>query len=123
VAALYAEVRDVLKPGGVFVNADHMPDDGLSDLSKRLRDRARERRDARYATGAATSWPDWWAKVAGDDDLAPLLAERERIYPSAHHSEWTPPVSWHLEALRAAGYTETGLLWRGGTDAAVTGAK
>lgn len=123
VAALYAEVRDLLRPGGVFVNADHMPDDALPGLSGRLRDAARDRREARYATGAATSWPEWWRKVAGDDDLAPLLAERERIYPSADHSEWTPPVSWHLDTLRTAGYSEAGLLWRGGTDAAVVGVR
>jgi hypothetical protein len=42
------------------------------------------------------------------------------VYPAEHGSaEWTPPASWHLEALRAAGFTEVGLLWRGATDAAV----
>lgn len=42
------------------------------------------------------------------------------IYPGGEHSaEWTPPVGWHLDALRSAGFAEAGLLWRGGTDAAV----
>ncbi len=124
VAALYAEVRTLLRPGGLFANADHMPDDALPGLSERLRDRARERRDARYATGAATSWTDWWKRVGDDETLAPRLAERKHVYPSHHHSaEWTPPVSWHVEALRAAGYSEAGVLWRGGTDAAVAGVR
>ena len=57
---LYAELRDVLRPGGVFVNADHMPDDTLPELTKRLMDRARDRRDARYAAGSVLSWSDWW---------------------------------------------------------------
>src|SRR4051794_10722367 len=91
VAALYAEIREVLRPGGVFANADHMPEESLPQLSERLRDRARAVREARYATGAATSWPDWWARAAADEFLAPRMAERELIYPEARHSqEWTP---------------------------------
>ncbi|MEU8661177.1 class I SAM-dependent methyltransferase [Actinoplanes philippinensis] len=122
VAALYAEVREVLRPGGLFANADHMEDEGLPELSRQLRDHGRARREARYATGAATSWPQWWALVAADEQLAPRAAERERIYPSdQHNQEWVPPVSWHVDALRAAGFREAGIIWRGGTDAAVAG--
>jgi trans-aconitate methyltransferase len=117
---LYREIRGVLRAGGLFANADHMPDEGLPELTKRLLGRADTRREARYATGAALSWRDWWTRVAADPRLAPLYAEREKIYPTAHGSaEWTPPAGWHLAALRAAGFTETGLLWRGGADATV----
>jgi trans-aconitate methyltransferase len=124
VSALYAEVREVLRPGGLFVNADHMEDEGLPELSRQLRDHGREQREARYASGAATSWPQWWALAAADEQLAPRAVERERIYPSDRHSqEWTPPVSWHVEALRAAGFREAGVIWRGGTDAAVAGVR
>jgi trans-aconitate methyltransferase len=122
VAALYAEIREVLRPGGLFVNADHMTDEGLPELSRQLLDHARVQREARYATGAATSWPQWWALAAADGQLAPKAAERQRIYPSDQHSqEWTPPASWHVETLRAAGFREAGIIWRGGTDAAVAG--
>jgi SAM-dependent methyltransferase len=117
---LYGEIRRVLRSGGMFANADHMPDEGLPGLTKRLLSEQDARRTARYATGSALSWPDWWARVAADPRLAPRYAEREKIYPAAHgNSEWTPPAGWHLDALRAAGFTETGLLWRGAADAAV----
>ncbi|MEV4755266.1 class I SAM-dependent methyltransferase [Micromonospora sp. NPDC049559] len=119
--ALYAEIRDVLRPGGIFVNADHMPDDALPTLTKRLTARAEARRSGRYAAGAVLSWQDWWAHVAADPALAPLVERRRQIYPTGHSAEWTPPVSWHLEALRAAGFAEAGTLWRGGPDAAVVG--
>lgn len=119
-AVLYAEIHQVLRAGGVFANADHMPDEGLPGLTKQLLDRADARRETRYATGAVLSWRDWWTRVAADPLLAPLHAEREKIYPTAHGSaEWTPPAGWHLAALRTAGFTESGLLWRGGTDATV----
>lgn len=117
---LYAEIRDMLRPGGLFANADHMPDEGLPGLTKRLITTADTRRETRYATGAALSWRDWWSRVAADPRLAPLHAERQKVYPAEHgSSEWTPPAAWHLDALRAAGFTETGLLWRGAADATV----
>jgi SAM-dependent methyltransferase len=123
VAALYREIHGVLRDGGIFVNADHMPDDSLPGLTKRLLERAEARRAARYRAGAAYSWRDWWALPAADEFLGPLVAERRRIYPSASHNEWTPPVSWHVAALTDAGFTEAGVLWRGGTDAAVIGVR
>ncbi|WP_305782323.1 class I SAM-dependent methyltransferase [Symbioplanes lichenis] len=121
VAALYAEIRSVLRPGGIFVNADYMPEESLPGLTKLLVARADAERAARQATGAALDWTAWWARVAGDEELAPLLAERERIYPGGSHTEWNPPAAWHLQALRDGGFSETGILWRGGADAAVIG--
>ncbi|BCB91539.1 class I SAM-dependent methyltransferase [Phytohabitans suffuscus] len=116
---LYREIREALRPGGVFVNADHMPDDGLPGLSARLGERADAVRRARHAAGAALSWEGWWDRVAADPVLGPLAVERERLFTKHHSSEWTPPVSWHVAALRAAGYAEVGLVWRGARDAAV----
>jgi trans-aconitate methyltransferase len=120
VAELYAEVRELLRPGGIFVNADHMPDEALPTLTKRLMTRATTVRESRYAAGAALSWPDWWARAAADETLAPLVEQRQQIYPSQRHSaDWLPPAVWHIDALRMAGFAEAGLLWRGGPDAAV----
>ncbi|NGM16319.1 class I SAM-dependent methyltransferase [Verrucosispora sp. WMMA2044] len=117
--ALYPEIHDLLRPGGVFVNADHMPDDGLPELTKRLLARAEEHRAARYAAGAVLSWSQWWEQAEQDPNLAPLVRQRHAIYPTGHSPEWTPPISWHLTALTDAGFTEVGTLWRGAADAAV----
>jgi hypothetical protein len=99
-----------------------MPEESLPALSEKLRDHQRRQREARYAAGAATAWSEWWERAAADEFLAPKAVERERIYPKARHSqEWTPPALWHVDALRVAGFREAGVLWRGGTDAAVVG--
>ncbi|WP_127504280.1 class I SAM-dependent methyltransferase [Actinoplanes solisilvae] len=122
VATLYGEIREVLRPGGIFVNADHMPEESLPTLSERLLDHQRAQREARYASGAATAWDDWWDRAAADEFLASKAVERGRIYPrNRHGQEWTPPALWHVDALRVAGFSEAGVLWRGGTDAAVIG--
>jgi SAM-dependent methyltransferase len=118
-AALYREIRGVLRPGGVFVNADHMPDDGLPGLGERLGDLARERREARYAAGVVLSWEAWWDHVAKDPTLGPLVEERRTVFAGRHSAEFLPTLGWHLEALRAAGFAEVGLVWRGARDAAV----
>ncbi|WP_433063814.1 class I SAM-dependent methyltransferase [Dactylosporangium sp. CS-033363] len=123
VRRLYGEIRDLLRPGGVFVNADHMPDGNLPTLTKNLLAAEEATRNARYAAGAALSWSRWWEHVATVPELADPVARRHEIYPSGHAAEHTPPVAWHLEALRAAGYAEAGILWRGGPDAAVAGVR
>lgn len=118
-ATLYTELHGLLRPGGLFANADQMPDEGLPTLTDRLIAREDALRSARYAAGAVLSWTAWWEHVAADPVLAPLAEKRRQIYPGGHHEDWLPPSTWHLEALRAAGFAETGLLWRGGVDAAV----
>ncbi|MEV4512329.1 class I SAM-dependent methyltransferase [Dactylosporangium sp. NPDC049525] len=118
-SGLYREIHAVLRDGGIFVNADHMPDDTLPELTARLTARADRQRDARYAAGAVLSWRNWWDHVDADPALAPLVTRRRDLYPDGHTAEWLPPVSWHLEALRGAGFGEVGTIWRGGADAAV----
>jgi SAM-dependent methyltransferase len=122
-AVLFAEVRDVLRDGGVFINADHAVDDGLPTLSKALRDHGRARRNALYARGEALEWGQWWVEAAADPVLADLVAERNAHFGGAHAAEFCPPVSWHLDALRSAGFTEVGLVWRGLTDAGIAGVR
>ena len=118
-AALYAEIRTVLRPAGVFVNADHMPEGNLPELTERLSARTEARRQARHAAGVMLSWRQWWDHVAADATLGPLVRERKRLFGELHVTDWNPPVSWHLDALRTAGFRETGLVWRGTLDAAV----
>jgi trans-aconitate methyltransferase len=117
--ALYSEVRDLLHPGAIMVNADHMPDNALPGLTKQLVDRAETIQQARHATGAAPSWRHWWQTAAADPALGPLIRQRDQVFGAEVSHEWTPPASWHLDVLREAGYRETGLLWRSGPDAAV----
>jgi hypothetical protein len=44
------------------------------------------------------------AGVLGDDSRAP---------------DFTPPLAWHVAALRAAGFAEAGCVWRHGSAAMV----
>jgi ubiquinone/menaquinone biosynthesis C-methylase UbiE len=116
---LFKEAYAVIRPGGVFVNADHLLDDGVPVLSKRLSAWAKAHREARWVAGAALSWDGWWERVATHPGLGQLMAERAQIFPDDHREVAAPPVSWHIKTLRNAGFAEVGLVWRGGVDAAV----
>jgi ubiquinone/menaquinone biosynthesis C-methylase UbiE len=116
---LFGEILSVLRPGGVFINADHMPDESMPVLSRRISEWADARRESCYATGPRLSWQAWWERVAADPALAPLADKRALIYPGGHSAEWHPPAQWHVNTLREAGFSEAGVVWRGGLDAAV----
>jgi SAM-dependent methyltransferase len=118
-SALYREVHEILGPGGILINADRMTDDGLPTLTEAITAHDERRRDTAYATGAHRSWTQWWDHVAADPVLGPLKQQRDALFGTNHSQEWTPSASWHLQALRDAGYTEAGLIWRGGADAAI----
>jgi SAM-dependent methyltransferase len=124
VAGVYAEAAALLGPGGVLANADHMPDPGLGSLSEGL-ERIAHGRTATIRAGTGTpDWAGWWEQLRADPVLAGPTAERDEHF--AHragdtHTESTLSSQWHIEALRAAGCAESGLVWRGLRDAVVIG--
>lgn len=122
-AAVYRDLHRLLARGGLFVNADHMPDEGLPTLNAALAGADRARRRASTTAAVSMTWEGWWEHVAADPQLGPLKTQRDAIFSIDHAQEWTPGVTWHLSALRDAGFSETGILWRAGLDAAVTGVR
>ncbi|WP_240809829.1 trans-aconitate 2-methyltransferase [Actinomadura sp. WMMA1423] len=108
----YAELARVLRPRGLFLNGDNLAVDdqapGLAALDLALRERERERR---FAGGRPEGWDQWWDAIAADPDLAGLRARDET---TGHHGSESELLSTHVEALREAGFAETGTLWQRG---------
>lgn len=110
-ARVYADVADVLEPGGVLLNADHLrrPEGRpLFEELSRLDDAATQDRDR--AAGAPT-WDAWWADLVAHPHYAPLAAERERRFADR------PPnpdlgLGFHVAALQAAQFAEAGPVWQ-----------
>lgn len=123
VAGVYAEARELLRPGGLMANADHMGDEGLPELTVAMSEFAEKRRVADLATGGATDWQGWWEQLRREPELADAVAARDERFASrdGSHTESTMSAAWHVAVLRNAGYTEAGLVWRGLTDAVVVG--
>jgi SAM-dependent methyltransferase len=123
VAATYAEAGHLLRAGGVLINADHMADPDLPTLAPLLDAYASERSRRRQALDGAEDWAQWWVRLRAVPELADAVAERDRRFAErdSHHTELDEPSSWHIDALRTAGFREAGLLWRSSQDAAVIG--
>jgi SAM-dependent methyltransferase len=123
-AGVYSEATALLRPGGVLVNADRMPDPGLTTLDDAL-SRIIDRRTAELRSGTTTpNWNQWWDELRADPVLAGPTAERDARFAERagdHHTESLMPSQWHVDALRSAGCVEAGLVWRGLQDAAVLG--
>ncbi|SDT59085.1 class I SAM-dependent methyltransferase [Actinoplanes derwentensis] len=110
IRCLYAAIRRILHPGGLLVVADVMPDDGLPAMMRAL---------ATPADPSGDSWSQWWAVLAAVPEFGDLLRRRAEIFRDRPPAEFTPAVSWHAAAARAAGFTEAGALWRHGRHAAL----
>ncbi|GAA2136187.1 class I SAM-dependent methyltransferase [Kitasatospora kazusensis] len=114
---VYGDLAALLRPGGVFLNADHTPEPATpllnaADLAFQRRRRQRERAEG------VLDWADWWAAAAADPLLADHVAARSEIY-RAHRDGDTHPASWHTARLVEAGFREAGVAWRSVTDSLV----
>jgi len=109
--AVYQAAAELLPPGGVLLNADHLRFDArtptLRDLSARHDERTQQ---AGFAAGAL-DYAAWHAEAAREPELAALVAERDRRFADR------PPqplasLEFHLAALRTAGFAEAGTVWQ-----------
>jgi SAM-dependent methyltransferase len=116
-AAMYAELSTVLRPGGLLLNGDQLNSDERSDpVLARLEQQMREHADRRaFPDGHDESWRGWWDAVTADPALAGPAAERDRRrYSADHHRSESTLLRTHVDALRAAGFAEVGTLWQHG---------
>ncbi|MDX6354348.1 MAG: hypothetical protein QOF98_1251 [Streptomyces sp.] len=112
---LYGQLAGLVRPGGVFLNADHMPDPATPRINAAETALRHARQEAARA-GGVLDWREWWELAAADPVLAEPTAERFRIY--GEHAEGdTPPAAWHAEALVAAGFGEARTVWSSPSDA------
>ncbi|MEU9556017.1 class I SAM-dependent methyltransferase [Streptomyces fumanus] len=108
-AALYGQIAELVRDGGVFLNADHM----IDDTTPRINAAERAQRHARMEEArreGALDWAEWWRLAAADPVLAEPTARRFALY--GEHAEGdTPPVAWHARVLREKGFGEVRPVW------------
>jgi len=117
---LYRVVASLLRPGGLFLDGDHLRlDETQNPVLARLEQTLEETEDRRRFPdghdGHAEDWRQWWQAVAADPVLAGAAAERERGTVH-HHGPESKFLAVHTEALRAAGFAEVGTLWQRGSN-------
>ncbi|WP_328469134.1 class I SAM-dependent methyltransferase [Streptomyces sp. NBC_00448] len=114
-SVLYGQLAGLVRAGGVFLNADHMPDPG-TPLINAAESALRHARMERARAEGVLGWAEWWELAAAEPALAEATAERFRIY-GEHADGDTPSAGWHAEALRSAGFREARAVWASPSDA------
>jgi SAM-dependent methyltransferase len=122
-AAVYAEVAALLRPGGLLLNGDHMTEEESAPRLARLgRALIEQEERRRLPDGLDESWEQWWAAAGEDPDLAALDAERKaRQVSSEHHGSPAGRLEVQVAALQAAGFAEVGTLWQRGDNRLLCG--
>jgi SAM-dependent methyltransferase len=115
--ALYHRIADLLRPGGVFMNCDHMPDASTPRINEAERALRHDRQERVTARGGH-DWQSWWRLAAADETLAAPVAERFEIFGD-HADGEDHCAQWHIRTLREAGFGEARVVWRSVPDAIV----
>ncbi|GAA1121173.1 class I SAM-dependent methyltransferase [Kitasatospora arboriphila] len=114
---LYGDLAGLVRPGGLFVNADHMPQPDTPLLNAADRARQHARRERERAEGVL-DWAAWWR--AGGDNRAVAEAVAARFAIHGDHADGeSHPAEWHTARLVGAGFREAGVAWRSVSDALV----
>ncbi|MFE9608029.1 class I SAM-dependent methyltransferase [Streptomyces sp. NPDC006012] len=115
---VYRDVAALLRPGGVLVNGDHLPqhDSQLAELAACVGRRRAERQRA----FAHEDWAAWWTAAAEEPELVGLLAERNGRQPATGtDSAARLSLSDHVRLLRGAGFRRAGAVWQYGDSCVV----
>lgn len=117
--ALYAVLARLLRPGGLFLDGDHLFRDEaaspvLAALERTVENRQTGRRSPSGPADGAEDWQQWWQAVTAEGALTDAVAERDarRLDPSDHLTADGQRLSTHVQALRAAGFAEVGTIWQ-----------
>ncbi|MFB0618279.1 trans-aconitate 2-methyltransferase [Streptomyces sp. AGS-58] len=108
-AALYGQVAELVRDGGVLMNADHMIDDTTPRINAAERAQRHARMDQARQDGTP-DWAEWWRLAAADPALAEPTARRFAIY-GEHADGDTPSAAWHARVLREKGFAEARPVW------------
>lgn len=110
---LYLVLAEGLPEGAVFMDADHLGYDPISNPT--LADVARrddELTQSRTLADGADSWDVWWEAAESRPEYADAVVERQRRWAGKQAPPPKVTLGFHLEALRSAGFTETGTVWQ-----------
>ena len=122
--ALLRSCAEVLAPGGVAVDGDHLPEGAdaphLDELTREIGRRAvvRAERHGREGEG----WPEWWDAVTADPAMRALAELREETDLS-HAVDEHASAADLVSALRDGGCAVAGVVWQVGDDRVVVGVK
>jgi SAM-dependent methyltransferase len=107
---LYEAPAGLLAPGGLLLNADHIPQSAAATAAWG-RGLITAWQAVNLGAAGAESWEQFWDAARREPGFAELIAERERRFSGRRRAR-ALPVDFHREALRTAGFQEIADVWR-----------
>lgn len=114
-ARLYRQLAGMLRPGGILLNADHVASahPPVQDAWERHRTEMRQQEDA----GDAEDWASFWTAYTAALGLDAPEVHQRVLGGWEGGIEQGMPLAWHIDQLRAAGFTAVDCFWRCDADA------
>ncbi len=113
-ARLYADLARLVRPGGLFLNGDHLPWDSrdrrLSRLGARIRD-IRFPHRGRRGDVEWGAWRRWWEDARRAPELRDAFREHDRR-AAGHPSRGDVTLAEHTRLLRTAGFRTVTVVWQ-----------
>jgi len=111
---VYRRLATLVRPGGIVLNGDHLSyDAGHESVLAGIALADDEAMQRETFTGAVDTWDEWWRAVAETPRYAGAMEHRAGVWGAELHE--APPkvtLGLHLEALRSAGFRQTGTVWQ-----------
>lgn len=110
---LYRQLGQLIRPGGVFLNGDNINFGGSLPSFQRVAEAVKKQQQSEaFEKQGIENWEQWWAALAAESAIQPLLAERARRFTWRLDNLVAPTLAVHEAVLRDAGFREVGVIWR-----------
>ncbi len=116
---LYTDLARLIRPGGIFADGDHVPLDGVANLSRLTGEISKAASAGSLGQPGVLDWDAWWQAIEDEPDFAEALARRRERFSVTHPAEFIPPANWHIDRLKKGGFSEAAVVWRHYGDAVV----
>lgn len=109
---LYQQLGQLVRPGGVFLNGDHLYFPPHLPTFQRLGQTVQDRQEQQaFVEHHQEDWKGWWQAIADEPELKVLLEERQRRF-APRFTEHKPTLVIHVAALQEAGFHEVTTIWQ-----------
>lgn len=112
---LYAHIGQILRLGGIFLNADHVGSENTRIQSEWEDHREKMRNEQKDAKGE--DWENFWKSYMGVLGIETWEIHQRVLNNWEGGVEEGMPLAWHFDKLQAAGFKNIDCFWRCDCDA------
>ncbi|HET8841672.1 MAG TPA: class I SAM-dependent methyltransferase [Ktedonobacteraceae bacterium] len=110
--SLYTRLATLIRPGGLFLNGDHLAFPPSQPGLQKLAQQIGQRQEESIAQRGGENWTQWWAALEQEPELKEQFARREQLLHWQDHGETVQTVDLHKAALSNAGFREVDICWQ-----------